>query len=776
MDLWNEPVFRALVQSWEDCLFTLDQDEVITGLHYTNGGGLLPLADAQAVGKRFDQVFPAEVSLTFRTAIQTLGSTGLPQTVSFTLRVDQQRRYYSARLTRPRFEDGTELLVVVIWDVTGEELARKVSRENELVYQLLAENSSDIVSVEDIDGRYIYVSPSVERMLGYTVKEVVGRNRLELLHPEDVSSLRPRGDEPFPPLEGARLRFRVRHKEERWVWVESEVRPIEWQGGPALLSTARDVSKRHVAEERASSSRSQLEEARTRAEDANRAKSEFLASISHDLRTPLHGLLGMAELLEQTHLTNEQQEYLSAIQESGDTLLARLNDLLDLSKIESGQLDLQGVDFDLVEAVEGLIDILGGQATSRGIHLFCHVNPGVPPVVSGDPQRLRQVLINLIGNAIKFTDQGEVDVRVSVTGQDEGERIRFSVRDTGQGIAPELADRILGNPGVAPPPGRSRRHPGVGLGLTIARQLVALMGGQLQLESARGAGSTLFFELPLPPSERKAIELQGTLLSGRRILASDENATNRQLIREHLEQSGAEVELTSGGVEAIRNLLDDPAYDCVILNSILPDLDGLSTAAMIRSNRTLEQLPLVLMISSAEPDEVQRCRELKVNATLTKPIRRDVLVRAVHAVVTSGGFSEGGAAAVGDATILVVEDNEVNLRLARDILRRAGYSVVSARDGKEALKQMEQQEVDAILMDIQLPDMDGIEATERLRETPAWAEIPIIAMTAHAMKGDAERFLAAGVDTCLSKPVNQTALLNMLARELARRREALGAA
>ncbi len=426
--------------------------------------------------------------------------------------------------------------------------------------------------------------------------------------------------------------------------------------------------------------------------------------------------------------------------------------------------------------MEGLVDILGGQATSKGIHLFCHVNPGVPPVVSGDPQRLRQVLINLIGNAIKFTAAGEVDVRVSATGEGQAGRIRFSVRDTGQGIAPEQAERILDSQGPAPPSGRSRRHPGVGLGLTIARQLVALMGGQLQLESAPEAGSTFYFELPLPPSERKAIEMQGTLLAGRRFLAADENATNRQLIRELLEQSGAEVELTSGGVETIRNLLDDPAYDCVILNSILPDLDGLSTAAMIRSNRTLEQLPLVLMISSSEPDEVQRCEELKVNATLTKPIRRDVLVRAVHAVVTSGGFAEGGARAAGEATILVVEDNEVNLRLARELLRRAGYTVVTARDGKEALRQMDQQAVDAILMDIQLPDMDGIEATGRIRETPAWAEIPIIAMTAHAMKGDAERFLEAGVDTCLSKPVNQTALLNMLARELARRREELGAA
>jgi CheY-like chemotaxis protein len=279
----------------------------------------------------------------------------------------------------------------------------------------------------------------------------------------------------------------------------------------------------------------------------------------------------------------------------------------------------------------------------------------------------------------------------------------------------------------------------------------------------------MYFDLPLPAAERELSESRATLLSGTRILATDENATNRQLIREVLEQCGGEVELTSGGVETIRNLLDDPAYDCVILNASLPDLDGLATAAMIRSNRTVEHMPLVLMISSADPVEVKRARDLQVNAVLTKPVRRDVLVQAVARVTNSEEYLDDVRAREREGVVLVVEDNEVGLQLARRILRKAGYSVISARDGKEALEQMDNHKIDAVLMDIELPDMDGLEATSRIRHSNEWQDIPVIAMTAHAMKGDAERFLGAGVDCCLTKPVNQRELLAVVEQQLARR-------
>jgi len=757
-DLWKHPVFNALIRSLEECVLTLDEEGRVSGVHCPKEE-LLPGGEASVLGKLVDEVFPADVAGAFRVAIRSLSRTGLPQTVNYHLEVDGQDRHFSARLARPPLEGEPQGPLIAIWDITRQVLAQQTMLESEAFYRLLAENSDDVIAVEDVDGRYLYISPSVARVIGYDPSEVIGRHRREFLHEEDLRRMQEfTGDGPLvPPPGGGRVRFRARHRDGHWVWIESTVRTFEWQGRPAVLSTARDISLRQRAED-------ELREAHQRAEEANRAKSAFLASISHDLRTPLHGILGMSELLEQTHLTPEQQEYVMAVRESGDTLLARLNDLLDLSKIESGKLDLQQVDFDLVEAVEGLLDILGNQAAAKGIDLFCHVPPDVPPVVRGDPQRLRQVLINLIGNAIKFTNEGEVDVRVrpSLEG-----RLAFTVRDTGVGLQPERLDYILGRGPGADPSGRWRRMPGVGLGLTIARQLVQLMGGELLAESG-DRGSTFSFELPLPISESGSLEVPEQLLAGKRVLATDENPTNRQLIREHLEQAGADVELTSGGVETIRNLLDDPAYDAVVLNANLPDLDGFATAAMIRANRTLEDLPLVLMISSAETDEVQRSQELRVDAILTKPVRRDVLVRAVYEAM-SGALPDVGTPRQRQGTVLVVEDNDVNLRLARDILRRAGYGVVSARDGREALRQLERHRVDAVLMDIQLPDMDGIEATTRIRETPSWADIPVIAMTAHAMKGDAERFMGAGVDECLSKPVNQLELLDALDRKMAGR-------
>lgn len=756
-ELWDSPVFQALVQSLEECVLFLDREGRVTGVHCPREE-MLPSGCHALVGKTLDDAFPDEVARAMDVASRSLAATGLPQTVNYRLSIQGRRRHYSARLVSPVVEGERRGILIAIWDTTRQVLAQQTMLESEAFYRLLAENSSDVITVEDIEGRYLYISPSVKRLLGYDAEEIEGTHRRDYIHPDDMVRMR-EGTE--PPPEGSREEFRTRHQQGHWVWIEATIRSFEWQGRPALLSIARDISTRQQTEE-------QLKLARQHAEDANRAKSAFVASISHDLRTPLHGVLGMSELLEQTHLTPEQQEYVAAIKESGDTLQARLNDLLDLSKIELGDLDLQQLDFDLVEAVEGLADIMGNQATSKGIDLFCHVAPGTPSVVRGDSQRLRQVLINLIDNAIKFTNKGEVDVRVT---RGTSEQLHFAVRDTGVGIRAEQVDQILGRE-AHDPAVRWRRSSGGGLGLTVARQLVELMGGVLQLESHEQIGTTFSFELPLPASSKPA-RVEEPMLGGKRILATDDNATNRQLIREYLEHAGAEVELTSGGVETIRNLLDDPAYDAVVLNANLPDLDGFATIAMIRSNRTLEQLPLVLMISSADAEEVQRSKDLRVNAVLTKPVRRDVLVRAVHGVITSGGFLDDHTPVRGtEGTVLVVEDNDVNLRLARDTLRQAGYSVVSARDGKEALSQLERHAVDAVLMDIQLPDMDGLEATARIRQMPSWASIPIIAMTAHAMKGDAERFLRAGVDDCLSKPVNRLELLSCLEREMVRRRAA----
>jgi CheY-like chemotaxis protein len=334
-------------------------------------------------------------------------------------------------------------------------------------------------------------------------------------------------------------------------------------------------------------------------------------------------------------------------------------------------------------------------------------------------------------------------------------------------MPPEKIEALFGPP--TPAGGTPHSRNGGPLGLTIARKLVALMGGELKARSAAGAGSTFYFDLPLVLAAQPAPRAEE--LRGLRVLVCDGNPSDRQWLREVLEQAGAEVDLVSGGVELVRTLQDEPGYQCALVDTSLSDLDGIATISIIRANPALASLKLLLVASAEVAERARSWEQLGANGLLVRPLRRDVLIRAVHDVASTGRFCEAGGGLNQDGTILVVEDNLLNLRLARDFLRRAGYRVLGARDGKEALALLERHSVDAVLMDIQLPDMDGLEATARIRRQPAWARIPIIAMTAHAMKGDAERFLGAGLDQYLSKPVNRQELLDVLGRELAKRRE-----
>jgi PAS domain S-box-containing protein len=760
MNLWREPAFKSWVEAMDDLVLTLDRDGRITGSHCPDPRLLAGKKDLE--GQLYSDVLPAEVAQAFRVGLQALESTGRPQRLNYQITIDEVRRHYTAKLCHL---SGTDATLLVAWDVTEHALGQYARLESEAFYRLLAENSSDVISVKDVDGRYIYVSPSVTKLVGQPVEALIGQQLADFWHPDDVARLRARQKDFAPPESGARIRHRVQHKAGHWVWVESDVRMFEWRGRPAVLCASRDITRRQQAEEHAAVMLEELKEARSRAESANVAKSEVLTNMSHELRTPLHGILGMAELLGQTHLSEEQQQYLAAIRDSGEVLLALINDTQDLSKIEAGQLDLQEQDFDLVEAVEGLADIVGSEAAARGIELTCQVAIDVPTGVRGDPQRLRQVLISLINTAVRLAERGRVDVRVRLL---EGDLLRFSVEDSAPGVSQAAIEELFGPP--TPSGGLSLVRPagGVTLGLTIARKLVALMGGQLQARAEAGAGSTLFFDLRLPLATRATQTLRGEELQGLRLLVTDSSPSSRQWLREVLEQGGAEVDQASGGVELVQALRDDPSYQCAIIDASLPDLDGVSTVAVIRANPSLAALKLLLTASPEQAERLTRWEDLGANGLLLRPLRREVLVRAVREVITTGRVC-GDERQLVDGTVLVVEDNLLNLRLARDFLRRAGYRVVGARDAGEALQLLERHTIDAVLMDIQLPDMDGLEATARIRERPAWGHIPIIAMTAHAMKGDAERFLHAGLDAYLSKPVNRLELLRVVGREIASR-------
>jgi two-component system sensor histidine kinase/response regulator len=698
--------------------------------------------------------------------------------------------------------DGKEYNFVFARDIR----TRKKMEEQLRLTQISVDRAGDQVMWISQEGHIVFVNDAACQRLGYTREELLALDISDIAPGateqwgESWAAMRHEGNRVFEGFQRTKAGVEIP--------VEISASIVEFGGKELQFSFARDITERkkneaevRLAKDKAEAANRELEHSIKRtnqlaveAQAASEAKSAFLANMSHEIRTPMNGVIGMVDLLLDTELGQEQREYAETIQSSAEALLTVIGDILDFSKVEAKKMEFENIDFDLRLTLEDMMALLAIKAHEKGVELVVLVEADVPSALRGDPGRLRQILTNLVGNAIKFTDDGEVDVHVVLESEDDnGATMRFTVRDSGIGIPAPVLEQLF-SPFMQADPSTTRRHGGTGLGLSIAKGLVDAMGGQMGAESTVGKGSKFWFTLPLRkgvhvPSELDRLEL-GNIV-GVRVLGVDDSETNRKVMGGMLESWGCRHTEVAGAKEALAALraavAEGDPYKVAVLDMCMPEMDGEELAQAIKSDPALAATGLVMMTSVGARGDASRMEKVGFAAYLVKPVRQSHFYDCLAAVVGPEG-REGGA--VGEerdaaghiitrhtlaerarrrARILLAEDNLVNQKVAIKALEKLGYSADTANDGAQALQATRERRYDLILMDVQMPVMDGMEATRQIRDAHSGSLNPavtIVALTAHAMAGDKERCLNMGMDDYLAKPIKAAELQEVISKWL----------
>jgi len=788
----SEARIQAIINASLDCIITMDPDGKILQFNPA-AEKTFGYSSDEVINKEMGELFvPPSVQERQRRSFRLFQATGAGSMLGRRVEVPAFRKdgteFIAEMATQPVTLEGELVFTVFLRDITARkkaedavqrEIAERQKVEEELrrerdLLRTLMDHLPDFIFSKDTEGHFVTANAELARALKVgSPQELVGKTDFDFFPKELAERYR---EDDFEVMRSGEPMINREEKgadeDGREHWLLTTKVPLRDKQGKVegLVGMSRDITDRIVAQK-------QLEEAKEAAEAASKAKSDFLANMSHEIRTPMNAVIGMTELLLETQLTKTQREYLSMVDESGAALLDLINDILDFSKIESGKFELEKAEFDLPESVGQAMKTLAVRAHRKNLELACRFSPEVPNVLVGDVSRLRQVIINLVGNAIKFTEDGEVVLTIEPETANENQvALHFAVKDTGIGIPQEKLDAIFEAFEQADI-SMTRRFGGTGLGLAISSRLVELAGGRMWVESELGEGSTFHFTMELGIGEAEPeTELDPVVVGGTPVLVVDDNQTNRIILKEILQNWGMKPTLCDSADAALAKLLDEGSTDdfrVLITDVHMPDTDGFQLAARVREEPRLADLAIIVLTSGDRPGDLARCEELKIDAHMLKPVNQSELFNAIVRILQVTAIEDEAEAEQPEAqatepleglNVLLAEDTLVNQKLAIGLLKKHGHKVTVANNGREAVELLESQDFDVVLMDVQMPELDGMEATRiiRQREQQSGGHVPIIALTAHALKGDREQCLEAGMDDYLSKPIRSKDLYEKL--------------